>query len=176
MKYIRYFFYSVKLFFCRFKGGKISFSPNGSISLFSTVDVSKGSLLNIGSHVNLRSCVRILCRDKSKVSIGNNVFMNYGVVLTAHEEISIGDNTTIGPNTCIFDHDHNISKGKTSLFVTKSVNIGKNCWIGAGCIILKGVKIGDNTVIAAGSVVTKDVPNNAILVQKRNTEIKTADF
>jgi galactoside O-acetyltransferase len=42
------------------------------------------------------------------------------------------------------------------------VHIGKNCWIGAGGVIVPGVSIGDNTVIGAGSVVTKDIPANVI--------------
>lgn len=45
-----------------------------------------------------------------------------------------------------------------------SVRIGKNCWIGAGAVILPGVTIGDNTVIGAGSVVTKDIPANVVAV------------
>ncbi len=44
------------------------------------------------------------------------------------------------------------------------VHIGRNCWIGAGAIILPGVTIGDNTVIGAGSVVTKDIPSNVVAV------------
>lgn len=44
------------------------------------------------------------------------------------------------------------------------VHIGRNCWIGAGAIILPGVTIGDNTVIGAGSVVTKDIPSDVVAV------------
>ena len=44
------------------------------------------------------------------------------------------------------------------------VHIGRNCWIGAGAIIMPGVTIGDNTVIGAGSVVTKDIPANVVAV------------
>lgn len=44
------------------------------------------------------------------------------------------------------------------------VHIGKNCWIGAGSVILPGITIGDNTVIGAGSVVTKDIPENVVAV------------
>ena len=44
------------------------------------------------------------------------------------------------------------------------VHIGKNCWIGAGAVILPGVTIGDNTVIGAGSIVTKDIPANVVAV------------
>ena len=44
------------------------------------------------------------------------------------------------------------------------VKIGKNCWLGAGVVVLPGVSIGDNTVIGAGSVVTKDIPANVVAV------------
>ena len=44
------------------------------------------------------------------------------------------------------------------------VYIGKNCWIGAGVIIVPGITIGDNVVIGAGSVVTKDLPDNVVAV------------
>lgn len=44
------------------------------------------------------------------------------------------------------------------------VHIGRNCWIGAGAIIMPGVTIGDNTVIGAGSIVTKDIPENVVAV------------
>lgn len=44
------------------------------------------------------------------------------------------------------------------------IHIGKNCWLGAGVIVLPGVTIGDNSVIGAGSVVTKDIPANVVAV------------
>ncbi len=42
------------------------------------------------------------------------------------------------------------------------VRVGRNCWIGAGAILLPGVSVGDNTVIGAGSVVTKDIPADVV--------------
>jgi galactoside O-acetyltransferase len=44
------------------------------------------------------------------------------------------------------------------------VRIGRNCWLGAGVIVMPGVTIGDNTVIGAGSVVTKDIPSGVVAV------------
>ena len=44
------------------------------------------------------------------------------------------------------------------------VHIGRNCWIGAGAIIMPGVTIGDNVVIGAGSIVTRDIPSNVVAV------------
>ena len=80
--------------------------------------------------------------------------------------IKIGNNVTIGPGVYIYDHDHDGKGG----YITKSIVIEKDVWIGAGCIILKGVRIGAGAVIAAGSVITKNVPPQNILLQKRNVE------
>ena len=44
------------------------------------------------------------------------------------------------------------------------MRIGRNCWIGAGALIMPGVSIGDNTVVGAGSVATRDLPANALAV------------
>ena len=49
-------------------------------------------------------------------------------------------------------------------FGGKHVHFGKNCWIGAGVLIVPGITIGDNVVVGAGSVVTKDLPANVIAV------------
>ena len=44
------------------------------------------------------------------------------------------------------------------------VHIGRNCWIGAGVVIMPGVTIGEDTVIGAGSVVVKDIPAGVVAV------------
>lgn len=43
-------------------------------------------------------------------------------------------------------------------------NIGKNCIIGAGAVILGDIKIGDNSRVGANAVVLKDVPSNCTVV------------
>lgn len=42
------------------------------------------------------------------------------------------------------------------------VKLGKNCWLGAGSIVLPGVTVGENSIIAAGAVLTKDAEPNAL--------------
>ena len=44
------------------------------------------------------------------------------------------------------------------------VHIGRNCWLGAGVIVMPGVTIGDNTVIGAGSIVTRAIPSGVVAV------------
>ena len=55
------------------------------------------------------------------------------------------------------------------------IRIGRNCWLGAGVIVVPGVTIGENTVIGAGSVVTKDIPANVVAVGNPNPAAMEAD-
>ena len=72
----------------------------------------------------------------------------------------------MGPNVVLATAGHPIDpelRGQ-GLQYNMPVRIGKNCWLGAGVIVMPGVTIGDNTVIGAGSVVTKDIPSGVIAV------------
>ena len=99
------------------------------------------------------------------IKIDDNCFVNRNSCIVAHQKITIGSNTTIGPGTYIYDHDHNGQGG----YVTSPITIGKDVWIGANCVILKGVTIGSGAIIGAGTVVSKDIPGNHIVYQKRES-------
>lgn len=72
----------------------------------------------------------------------------------------------IGPNVTIATAAHPILPAlrEKGYQYNMPVHIGKNCWLGAGVIVLPGVTIGDNTVVGAGSIVTKDLPANVVAV------------
>ena len=100
------------------------------------------------------------------VHFGKNVYANFNLTLVDDTHIYVGDYTMFGPNVIVATAGHPIlpELREKAYQYNASVKIGKNCWIGAGAIILPGVTIGDNSVIGAGSVVTKDVPSNVIAV------------
>lgn len=100
------------------------------------------------------------------VHLGNNVYFNFNATLVDDTHIYIGDNTLIGPNVTLATAGHPIlpELREKALQFNLPIHIGKNCWLGAGVIVLPGVTIGDNTVIGAGSVVTKDIPANVVVV------------
>ena len=100
------------------------------------------------------------------VHLGNNVYTNFNLTLVDDTHIYIGDCTMIGPNVTIATAGHPIEPGLRSrgLQYNMSVRIGKNCWLGAGVIVMPGVTIVDNTVIGAGSIVTRDIPANVVAV------------
>ena len=100
------------------------------------------------------------------VHLGSNIYANAGLKLVDDTHIYIGDCTMLGPNVVIATAGHPIDpelRGR-GLQYNLPVRIGKNCWLGAGVIVMPGVTIGDNTVIGAGSVVTKDIPAGVVAV------------
>lgn len=100
------------------------------------------------------------------VHFGNNVYANFNLTLVDDTHIYVGDCTMFAPNVTVATAGHPIDPDLRSKAYQYNmpVHIGRNCWIGAGALIMPGVTIGDNTVIGAGSVVTKDIPANVVAV------------
>ena len=100
------------------------------------------------------------------VHFGKDVYANFNLTLVDDTHIYVGDSTMFAPNVTIATAGHPIlpSLREEAYQYNMPVHIGKNCWIGAGALIMPGVTIGNNTVIGAGSVVTKDIPANVVAV------------
>lgn len=97
---------------------------------------------------------------------GNNIYANFNLTMVDDTHIYVGDNTMFGPNVTVATAGHPILpelRAKCYQY-NAPVHIGKNCWLGAGVIVLPGITIGDNAVIGAGSIVTKDIPSNVVAV------------
>lgn len=167
-KYFKYVKTLIKSVCYRIKRQRIRLPLKNVLESSVYIDVGKQSEVLFGEYNTVRRNSNLTARGKGKLLIGNNCFFNYNNTITAHELIKIGNYVTIGPNVCIFDHDHSFKDGKQE-FVCEKIVIEDHVWIGAGCIILKGVTIGKGSVIAAGTVVTKDVPPYTVALQKRNT-------
>lgn len=97
---------------------------------------------------------------------GNNIYANFNLTLVDDTHIYVGDYTMFGPNVTVATAGHPIlpELREQGYQYNAPVKIGKNCWIGAGALILPGVTVGDNVVIGAGSVVTKDLPSDVVAV------------
>ena len=100
------------------------------------------------------------------VHFGKNIYANFNLTLVDDTHIYVGDYTMFGPNVTVATAGHPIlpELRKEAYQYNAAITIGKNCWIGAGAIILPGITIGDNVVIGAGSIVTKDIPSNVVAV------------
>lgn len=100
------------------------------------------------------------------VHFGKFVYANFNLTCVDDTHIYVGDYTMFGPNVTVATAAHPVlpELREKQYQYNMPVTIGRNCWIGAGAIILPGVTIGDNTVVGAGSVVTKDLPANVVAV------------
>lgn len=97
------------------------------------------------------------------VHFGKNIYANFGLTLVDDTHIYVGDCTMFGPNVVVATAGHPILPELRYQY-NMPVHIGRNCWIGAGVIIVPGITIGDNVVIGAGSIVTRDIPDNVVAV------------
>ncbi|HAP62502.1 MAG TPA: acyltransferase, partial [Cytophagales bacterium] len=113
-----------------------------------------GNLVRLRSDV---SKVRLAVGHGGTLTIGNDVFLN-GPIISASQEVSIGNHVTIGPFSHIIDSDFHDVQDPKQAGVSKPIRIEDRAWIATRAMILKGVTIGEGAVVAAGAVVTKDVP------------------
>ena len=116
------------------------------------------------------------------ITIGNGVFLGrHSNINTKDGDIILEDGVNVGAFCTIFSASH-VRCGRNTLFAaysyvvggghdmdrtdvavidqtrpSRGIDVGPNCWIGAGTSVLDGVTIGRDAVVGANSVVTKDV-------------------
>jgi len=141
-----------------------------------------GQINNIQLGRNCRfypNCVFEL-HETANISIGNEVVLAYGCIISIRKGLSIGDNTQIGEFSSIRDSTHSYSDQDKSIkqqddFV-KEISIGKNVWIGRNCLLLPGSVIGDNVIIGANTVVKGNLEDNSMYVGNPIVKIKDLKF
>ena len=144
------------------------FSPNV------VMEFRRGTRVELGKRVRAHSGCKLKTLRGGRLIIEDNVRINYNCIFIAMDRIRIGAGTEFGPSVYIYDHDHDYKAGlKADKFKTSPVEIGRNCWIGADTVILRGTKLGDNCVVGAGCVLSGEYPDNSVIVQKRETSVKT---
>lgn len=111
---------------------------------------------------NVHVAAPFLCDYGYNLSIAENVVIGSNCELHDSARIAIGMNTRIGNRVTITTMktptDIKALKGSNGTEIAQEVFIGKNVYIGDGCIIEAGVRIGDNAIVRAGSVVVRVSP------------------
>ena len=159
-----------------FHVGHFSFKGISVVSNSTHFTINDQGCITLGKNIGIRRNCELSVSENGKIDLEDNVFMNNGCMVVYHCQISVGGGTRLGPQVMIFDHDYNykdrtaFEKGK---HVSKPIIIGKNCWIGAGTIILKGSQIGNNCVVGAGSIIKGHYKDNSIIIQRKYETIST---
>ncbi len=144
------------------------------VSPLAQIDFPDG--LRIGRGTWIGEC-HIVAQGRG-ISIGRNCEIHRGVILDAQSgEISLGDNTGIGPYTVVYGYggvrigeycaiagqsmivasNHRFERRDTPIrkqgLEGLGIEIGRDVWLGANCVVLDGAVIGAGCVFAAGAVV-----------------------
>ncbi len=109
------------------------------------------------------------------VFIGANTTVGDGCKIQNSCQIfgaNIGNNVLLGPRVVLiedpwpraFDVSNSDKLDGASKFVTRPVEIGDYCSVGAGAVIAPGVKLGEFSMIAIGAVVLADVEPYTLVV------------
>lgn len=105
------------------------------------------------------------CDYGANIELGERVYFNFNCTILDCAPVKIGAYTLFGPGVQIYTPVHPLDPVERRKHEwARPVEIGADCWIGGGAIILPGVRIGAGTTIGAGSVVTKDVPERVLAV------------
>ncbi len=104
------------------------------------------------------------CEFGKNITIGDDVYINFGCVILDCGQVSIGSNTLIGPNVGLFSGNHATDAEERAVggLIPKPITIGRRVWICGNVSVVPGVTIGDDTIIGAGSVVTHDIPAGVV--------------
>jgi acetyltransferase-like isoleucine patch superfamily enzyme len=127
----------------------------------------------IGERAVIARNVAIQARtDVGFVEIGDDCTIGNNCTLSSTGGIRIGNHVGIGGHSYIGGGRYRIDRGdvpmmKQPLYTRGAVEIGDDCWIGAGVCILDGVRIGSGSVIGAGAVIRENVPPGTILVPQQ---------
>lgn len=127
--------------------------------------VCNNGVIEIGDRVMIISTTvrsELVTQPGGRLEIGEGSWINYGVSLSAHQSVRIGNRCLIGPYTNILDNNYHDILDHSRTPPSRPVVIGDDVWIGGRAIILPGVTIGDHAVIGAGAVVMEDIPARSI--------------
>ncbi|MDR7295729.1 maltose O-acetyltransferase [Pelomonas aquatica] len=113
----------------------------------------------VGANVGLHSWLRLTW--PTRMEIGENSTINFGVFLDSRGGIRVGANTMIGHKCSVYSATHDLDSGEFET-VKKPVLIGSNVVIFPHSLVMPGTVIADGAVILPGSVVSGQVGANQI--------------
>ena len=133
-------------------------SPRAEVELSPRLNIGRGAV--ISSFVKVKATSGDLCIGE-RVSIATGCFLSAG-----KGGLTLGDHTMLGPNTSVIANDYSYQtldvpiarQPKTS----KGITIGRDVWLGAGCVVTDGVTIGDHCIVAPNSLVSQSLPPRSV--------------
>ena len=139
--------------------------------------IELGDYVNVvaSSDKNVRLAIWSEQKGKGSIQIGDYCLICSGVRIGSAHKIQIGDSCMIASSAYITDCDWHDIYDRIAIGKSAPVHIANNVWVGDSAIICKGVQLGENCIIGAGAVVVGDVPANTIAAGNPARVVKKLD-
>ena len=139
------------------------------ISPLCALKIFRRGVMRVGRNCEFAAYCDFEVHGNGVLEIGEGTYFNRYCMISAHERVVIGKHCMFGPGVKIFDnnHKHSPETGVSSQLSSAPIFIGDNSWVASDAIILKGTQIGKNCVIGAGCIVRGEVPDGSVVVDKR---------
>lgn len=125
--------------------------------------------LYIGNNVRIYPGIRAeLVKETAKIIIEDNVSIGQNFHIVSGEgKLVIGKDTTISGNVFVSNVDHDYCEIGVHILeqpmITKKTEIGENCFIGFGAVIMPGTKLGKQCIVGANAVVKGNFPDRCVI-------------
>jgi len=129
------------------------------------VVVKNQGRISIARRVRFKSVwspIEISTGPDAELTIGEEAFINYGVLISARKRVTIGRGVMIGNHSIISDTEYPGPLEGPALEEPRPIVIEDGAWLAVRVVVLPGTKIGANSVISAGSVVSGEIPPGVI--------------
>ena len=115
------------------------------------------------------------CDYGTYITVGENFYANFGLVVLDTCPVRIGNNCMFGPRVSLFTAGHPLDPEvrNSGWEFGAPITIGDNVWIGGGSILNPGGTLGNNVVVGSGSVVTKSFGDNVVIAGNPARVIRT---
>jgi acetyltransferase-like isoleucine patch superfamily enzyme len=139
----------------------------------------------IGNHTTISDDVWININHRlnkeASLIIGDNCIIGRRAFITVAKKVKIGDYTSMGVNCLLLGAHHDYKDPLQPYTIAKiddqrEIEIGTNCFLGAGVTIMAGVSIGHGSVIGAGTIVTRNIPPFSLVIGNPGSIIKRYSF
>jgi acetyltransferase-like isoleucine patch superfamily enzyme len=189
-------FLRMKLYPSLFKscGRKVVFGKNVTLRHPHKIDLGAGVVLDEGSMVDAKGSTNrgislgervyvgrntnIYCKN-GNITVGENVSFSANCIVFSSNELTMKKNSVVAAFTYLLSGGEYDLDDVTPLAMQKGtctqgpLEIGEDCWLGAGAKVLDGASLGDHCVLGAGSVANKPIPANSIAVGVPARVVKT---
>jgi serine O-acetyltransferase len=102
--------------------------------------------------------LKLVFRINTKIDLRHDIEIEDGIFLSDQGQIMYGASKT-GTGTVI---ESRVTVG-INRSNKKHPNIGRNVWIGSGCVIYGAINIGNDATLLPGTVLTKSIPSGVVV-------------